>query len=259
MLVDCFTFFNELDLLECRLEYLYNKVDRFVIVESDRTHTCNKKPLHFKENQARYQKYLDKIVYVVYKNSNTSTNSAWIHENAQRASIMEGLTDLPDDAWVMISDLDEIPNIDVIDPVINAKVAQEYTFLQDMFYYNFKQKDVNPWSGTTFTQMKGIRREETIGGPQYFRSIRTKLKYVANGGWHLSYWTTPDNIKHKIESFAHQEYNQKIYKDIENITESIKKGRNIFGTAEYRSTSKVDINTLPPQIVQIFGKCQVFV
>ena len=31
---DCFTFFNELDLLEVRLAELYNVVDHFVIVES---------------------------------------------------------------------------------------------------------------------------------------------------------------------------------------------------------------------------------
>jgi beta-1,4-mannosyl-glycoprotein beta-1,4-N-acetylglucosaminyltransferase len=39
MLIDCFTFFNELDMLECRLEYLYDKVDQFVLVEADITHS----------------------------------------------------------------------------------------------------------------------------------------------------------------------------------------------------------------------------
>jgi len=257
MLVDCFTFFNELDLLEGRLEYLYNTVDRFVLVESDRTHSCKKKPLYFQENKTRYQKYLDKIVHVVYRNSNTSTASAWIHENAQRASIIEGLSDLPDDAWVMISDLDEIPNIHVIDPVIRCGLAAEYTFLQDMFYYNFKQKDANPWCGTILTQLKRIKTEETVGGAQFFRTLRTKLKYVSDGGWHLTYWGSPDTIKHKIESFAHQEVNQSRFKNLDHISNSIKDGKFIFGTQKNIKIESVDRKTLHPDLVKYFGKYEV--
>ena len=63
MLIDCFTFFRELDLLEGRLEYLYDSVDYFVIVEADITFACKKKPLNFLNNIKRYKKYLDKIVY----------------------------------------------------------------------------------------------------------------------------------------------------------------------------------------------------
>ena len=63
MLLDCFTFFRELDLLEGRLEYLYDVVDYFVIVEADITHAGNKKELNFLNNIKRYKPYLDKIIY----------------------------------------------------------------------------------------------------------------------------------------------------------------------------------------------------
>ena len=39
MIYDCFTFFNELDLLDIRLNILNDYVDKFVIVESTKTFT----------------------------------------------------------------------------------------------------------------------------------------------------------------------------------------------------------------------------
>ena len=81
MIADCFMFFNEFDILEGRLEYLYDVVDRFVIVESNRSHSCKTKPLYLKENMSRYKKYKDKITHVVYKNSNTDRKSTRLNSS----------------------------------------------------------------------------------------------------------------------------------------------------------------------------------
>lgn len=43
---DCFMFFNELDLLEIRLNIFKDKVDKFVIVEQNTTHQGQKKSLY---------------------------------------------------------------------------------------------------------------------------------------------------------------------------------------------------------------------
>jgi hypothetical protein len=64
MVYDCFTFFNELDLLEIRLNTLDAVVDKFVIAEATRTHTGKHKDLVFKLNQSRFARFLDKIIYV---------------------------------------------------------------------------------------------------------------------------------------------------------------------------------------------------
>ena len=45
MIIDCFPFFNELDLLDIRLKLLDNIVDKVVLVESTRTFTLSKKKL----------------------------------------------------------------------------------------------------------------------------------------------------------------------------------------------------------------------
>ena len=62
---DCFTFFNELDILELRLRELAPVVDRFVIAEATKTFANEAKPVHFAENRARFAEFLPKIVHVV--------------------------------------------------------------------------------------------------------------------------------------------------------------------------------------------------
>ena len=72
---DCFNFFNELDILEIRLNVLYEHVDYFVIVESSITHSGEEKPFYFEENKERYSKFLDKIIhYKVYDTPNDFIN-----------------------------------------------------------------------------------------------------------------------------------------------------------------------------------------
>ena len=54
MIYDCFTAFNELELLEIRLHELSPVVDRFVLVEATRTHSNLPKPLYFRDNWSRF-------------------------------------------------------------------------------------------------------------------------------------------------------------------------------------------------------------
>ena len=51
---DCFNFFNELDLLEIRLNTLYDIVDYFVIIESNLTHSGEVKPFYYEDNKSRF-------------------------------------------------------------------------------------------------------------------------------------------------------------------------------------------------------------
>lgn len=65
MVYDCFSFFNELDLLEIRLNTLDSIVDKFILVESTLTHTGNQKPLFYAENKSRFKKFNDKIIHII--------------------------------------------------------------------------------------------------------------------------------------------------------------------------------------------------
>jgi beta-1,4-mannosyl-glycoprotein beta-1,4-N-acetylglucosaminyltransferase len=262
MLIDCFSFFNEYDILEGRLEYLYPTVDYFVIVESNRTHTGNLKPFNYMENITRYQKYSDKILYFpyisetieFYKSQGSILGSEEIPEmlmdHAQRNHMAKALKLFGPEVFVMISDLDEIPSRRAINYAANhVRVNMPAIgFVQDMFYYNLKQKQVNPWVGTVITTNRVI----TEKSPQWVREQRWTLPNVANAGWHLSYWGDVDKIKNKIENFAHQEFNSELNRDPETIRQRIAQGLDIFGRDN--QFVSVDINTLPQDLLSIFSK-----
>jgi len=107
MIYDCFTFYNELDLLHVRLHELYDVVDRFVLVEANQTFQGNPKRLYFQEEKKAFAQYADKIVHVVVdfpasdltaQLSTPARNGNWARQYYQRDQIARGLTQaLPDD------------------------------------------------------------------------------------------------------------------------------------------------------------------
>ena len=109
---DCFKLLNELEILELRLMELYDVVDYFVIVESNKTHTGKEKEFNFENNKDNFKDYIDKIIYVKVEDlPNYSVNNIWEAENFQRNCIMRGLDGVANlGDKIIISDLDEIPN-----------------------------------------------------------------------------------------------------------------------------------------------------
>ncbi len=104
---DCFTFFNELEMLELRFQETYDTVDYFVIAESELTFTGMQKPLHFKEHQDRFRPYLDKVIHLVI-NDLPQSNDPFDREHFQRNALVRGLEMARDDDLIMISDVDEL-------------------------------------------------------------------------------------------------------------------------------------------------------
>ena len=121
---DCFTFYNEFELLELRLESLWDVVDRFVIVESNKTFTNKPKEYNFIARQNDYRKYFPKIRYVV-ENDRVPYNGTgdWSIEINQRNAIMRGIQDAQPDDLIFISDLDEIPAPDVVSRIRNNEAV----------------------------------------------------------------------------------------------------------------------------------------
>jgi len=264
MIVDSFIFFNEFDILEGRLEYLYDHVDYFVIVESNLTFSGNTKPLYFMNNMSRYKKYLDKVLYFPFitdrRNYNYERKPAHDRdyntgphkcEHAQRNYILKALELFNNDAIIMISDLDEIPHVSCID------IAKHYfsngwdrlVVQQDHFSYNFKQKQVAPWIGTSISTNK-VAREET---PQGLRNARHGFGIIDNGGWHLTYWGAIEDIQYKIDSFAHQELNTSEFLDPEHIKNRIKLGKDMFNR-DANEYVLVNENEIPEDFMKIFGQ-----
>ena len=117
-LLDTFIFYNELDLLLYRLSTLYDVIDHFVIVESTLTFTGKQKPLYYQENISKFERFSDKIIYILVddlieeKNINIKNKDQWRNEYHQRNSIDKGISllNLNNDDLIIISDVDEIPD-----------------------------------------------------------------------------------------------------------------------------------------------------
>ena len=123
MIVDCFPFFNETDLLEIRLNALAPYVGRFVLCEMPITHSGKPKPLYFDANKERFKNFPithisveDNPKYVLkpgrYGKRINDSHTAWRREHYQRECLMQGLEDLAPDDMILISDMDEIPNLE---------------------------------------------------------------------------------------------------------------------------------------------------
>jgi beta-1,4-mannosyl-glycoprotein beta-1,4-N-acetylglucosaminyltransferase len=226
MIYDCFTFFNEFEILDIRLHTLNNVVDKFVLVESNTTHSGQKKPLYFDINKEKFNSYLNKIIHVVIDDMD-NLKGDWTREKYQRNSIMNGLKNLAvDEDIILISDVDEIPNPKLIIANLEDKI---YGFEQRLFYFylNYEQLSGSKWVGTKMLKYKILKEIS----PDYVRVCVEKYIAIKNGGWHFSYLGNIEQIKYKIQSFAHQEFNKSDI--IDKIEENIKKRQDIFGRDEY--------------------------
>jgi len=255
---DCFQFFNEENVLNLRLNILDEFVDFFVITESTTDHQGNKKKLYF--NIEKFKKFEKKIIYIVVedtldniKKSHKGQNS--LVERHQRNSILRGLKNCQDDDLVIISDVDEIPDLNKLN--LFDKKKRYAVFLQKKFDYklNLLNETEGDWYGSK------ICLKKDLNSPQWLRDLKFKkypfwridkikdLQVIKEGGWHFSYLQSAENILKKISSFSHGEHNKPEFANIENIEKSIKMNKNIFGLKySYR---KINIDhTFPKYIIE---------
>ena len=227
MIYDCFMFFNELDLLEIRLNELHSVVDRFVLVEATTTHSGNPKQLFFKNNQLRYAKFLDKIDHIIVNDLPEVVSSAWDRENYHRNCIFRGLSALEDDDIVMISDMDEIPRLSVVCQINEMDVMKNYsaiTLSQECYYYYLNCHNPKPWCGTVVVpKYKG-----KVTFPQHYRDTKDQYPRLENGGWHFGYLGGAEAIKYKLESFAHTEYDNNRYNNQDYIDARLRDGKDFY-------------------------------
>lgn len=197
MIVDTFMFYNELDVLELRLNLLDSYVDRFVLVESEVTHAGGPKPLFFEQNKDRYTKWLPKIKHIVLTAEEAPKDeNPWSREKYQRNLIMKGLEDLQDDTFVMVSDVDEIPNMPKVTFVFKSCISLHMYMFEYSFDYMFTGE---PWVGTTVTRLKELRHL----GPNFFRDTRWRHQIIPYSGWHLSSFGDAAHVNNKMHTFAH--------------------------------------------------------
>ena len=256
---DCFMFFNEIELLNLRLEYLSPHVDFFVLVESRSSTQAKEKPLFFNENKSKFKKFLHKIKYIVINEFPVGAAPHTI-ETIQRNAMISCLSDCNDDDLVMISDLDEIPILSNAPKKIYDGIV--YHFLQDQHIYFaniYKEKHIIWEGGTKLVTYKTINKnllDELFVkyGPTFLSQYNTgstltkirlyrNTRYIYNGGYHLTYQGGVDKIMQKLMSFSHPElinsgkFNKKfITKNLENGIDIFDTNQKIFSLPESKSS-----------------------
>jgi len=273
-------YFDEEIVLDVRLNTLNQFVDYFVIVESKFTHRGDPRNLLF--NHKKFEKFKDKIIYLVYDrrpeeieiiNSNDNNGeksrkyilNAAYRENGQRNFIKEGIKNASENDIILVSDLDEIPNLLNVDfNKINEKIVM---FKQDMFYYKFNLYLPNLiWAGTKACQKKYLI------SPQWLRNIKDRkyssfrldtifsknkyksIKFIVNGGWHFTNIKNAKEIEHKLKSYLHHREFDEDPLSVKQIEEIIKNKRAIYNLNVDKTENKIgngnklekyEINKLP--------------
>jgi hypothetical protein len=213
---DCFTFYNELDLLEIRLEELYKHVDRFVIVEANTTFTSKPKPFNFEINIDRFTKYLDKICYVKVVDM-PGDKDPWVNEHFQRNQILRGVADADPSDIVVVTDVDEVLRASAVDYM---RSSNQTLFALRMPIYNFKFNYIklNP-DRYNIWGMAARRSAFDDILPNTLRDMRFNFfnapyqyqndgcEVIEHGGWHFTYMGDNETLKNKAQSFSHQEVN----------------------------------------------------
>jgi beta-1,4-mannosyl-glycoprotein beta-1,4-N-acetylglucosaminyltransferase len=254
---DCFQYYDEDFLLDLRLNILNQYVKKFIITEATYSHNGTKKKLNFDIN--RFAKFKDKIIYLVVdkvppkilkfvdkdtesEKGEKSILNGMARDYFQRENLVRGLRDADDNDIVMISDLDEIPNLENIDL---TKVKNKIIiFQQKMFYYKLNLLYKNFfWHGT-----KACKKKHLIS-PQWLRNIKaknypkwrvdlffSKKKYtdlfiIKNGGWHFTYLKNPEDLEKKLLNFAHHYEFEKSGLKVNDIKKFIAEKRVVYDHA----------------------------
>jgi beta-1,4-mannosyl-glycoprotein beta-1,4-N-acetylglucosaminyltransferase len=250
-IIDCFTFYNELDMLELRLIEMYDYVDYFVLVEATKTFVGNKKQLYYQDNKERYAKYNDKIIHIIVDDM-PEDNNPWNLEHYQRRCIDKGISKLVlnEEDIIIIADIDEIIDTDIIikikNGIYNIMNAMLFALEQDMYYYNFNCINNNKWYHCkllNYYTYKNIFKRDT-------EEIRMSNRFynIQKGGWHLSCFGDVNFIINKIKNFSHQEFNNDIYLNDEKILNNIKNCKDVFNRNECVYTYiKIEDNTYLPK------------
>ena len=280
---DCFMYFDEEVILDVRLNTLNEFVDYFVIVESRFTHKGDQRELKF--NHKKFEKFKNKIIYLVYDDmpkkikiiskddppehkSWKAIENATYRENGQRNFILKGLNHANGEDFILISDVDEIPNLSAVNfTKLRKKIV---LFKQDMFYYKFNLSLPNfKWTGS-----KACRKKNLIS-PQWLRNIKDRkypffrldtffsnkkyinVEIIKDGGWHFSNIKTAKEIEHKLRSYLHHKEFDDVPLSVQEIDKLVQNKQAIYDLKVDKRVNKIgngsilkkfEINKLPNYI-----------
>lgn len=268
---DCIRFFNELDLLEIRLNVLNEVVDYFLISECNYTISGKEKPLYYLENKDRFEKFNHKIIHHVledipesfddyiekkpfhtaYKEIDTNCGQPFYkipiryqRDIFARDCVAYGLDEFnisPEDI-VITSDADEIANPLIFEDLSWFDRNNLYVCIQRSFFYSLNCLSEENWYGSRICTWDYLRQRSI----DQLRQMRNKSYSIEQGGWHWSFFGGEDNFRSKISSYG--DYHLNVPEITDNISEKIKKGLDPLNRKEF-NTVVVPVDESYPQYI----------
>jgi hypothetical protein len=211
---DCFTFFNELDLLELRLTECYDYVDYFVIAEANLTFAGNPKRFNLEDNWDRYKAFHDKIIYVKVEDMPAGPD-AWAREYWQRNALARGLANADDNDVIALTDCDEILRPRTLNILRNDTTHRKWICRHPMFYFkaNYlmtqpRSYHVNPMAIlkkdlNTFQMLRHNMFTWAYHQPDDYNT--KDVMTIQHSGWHFTYFGDTAHAATKLLNFAHTE------------------------------------------------------
>ena len=223
---DCTTFYSEHMMLDVRFHVLNDYVEKFIVTESLYSHSGQPKKLNFDINN--YPKFKDKIIYLVIDqepNDLIKIENTKEHQGLKRINslkrielsynyMMKATENLANDDLIILSDNDEIPNL-------NSKQFKQsnknvFIFKQLFFYYKFNLLyDLMPWFGSKACKKKSLKSFPWLRNLKskkysfwrldtYFNENKLiNLEIIKDGGWHFTNIKTPEELYIKMTNFGH--------------------------------------------------------
>lgn len=244
---DCVLINDELDILDIRLNTLDSVIERFIIVESDKTHSGKPKPLHFEQNRARFQKFEHKISHLVYHGIDVDPNNpgqSWFNENNQRNKFLEVLAQYqPSDGLCLVCDVDEIPRPHIVPlarDIYNQTgmlVALEIDWC--LYFLNYSYPMPRQFRGPyVYKPSEAAQVHAKFGqtryDPSYLRwhvcapGYEHDFPIIKNAGWHFSFMGGIERVSQKLESYAHTEWDRDDVKSWDHVLRCMVRGVDLF-------------------------------
>ena len=284
-------FFDEEMLLDLRLNIMDKYIDKFVITEATYTHSGQPKKLIFDIN--KFSKFKDKIIYIVvdeqpsdlfkiYESDKDELDTrgqklilnGYKRDNYQRQMAHKALNNLDLNDWIIINDIDEIPNLKNIDlRKINNKLI---IFKQQIFFYKFNLLyPTVPWYGS-----RACKKKDFIS-PQWLRDVKHKIYplwrldialskkkynnifYINDGGWHFTNIKSPEDIEKKLLNYTHHDEFEKSNLNTEDLRKKIKEKKAIYDHSVDQSgykwgaettLNKVELSKMPDYLRENYNK-----
>jgi beta-1,4-mannosyl-glycoprotein beta-1,4-N-acetylglucosaminyltransferase len=242
------------DLLTYRLNLLKNTVDYNIIVESKITHSGKEKPLISDDIKDLFAEFKDKIIHVIvddfpFKYPNIDYTypklDQWANENFQRNCISRGLEllNLSDEDIFIVSDLDEIPDPNLLTKIKNKEINVTINSLEmDFYIYNLNSIANRKWTTGKIVSYK-LYKDLSLK----CQDIRhyTNSPIIPNGGWHLTFFGDKYFVRNKLQHWAHQEYNEEQYTNLEIIDKNMN-DKIVHDGEIFNSITIAENNYLPP-------------